>query len=96
MAITKTVQVEATGYSLLGEKQAATLSLSQFNQFIGENKLNERDTLLTFNSYSDVDLGDLVEGFESVQQNIAQLSLPFAEAQPLIAEPELNEEESHA
>lgn len=96
MAITKTVQVEATGYSLLGEKQAAILSLSQFNQFIGENKLNERDTLLTFNSYSDVDLGDLVEGFESVQQNIAQLSLPFAEAQPLIAEPELNEEESHA
>jgi hypothetical protein len=52
--------------------------------------------IIQVNSYSDVDLGDLVEGFESVQQNITQLSLPTVSVPPLIAEPELNEEESHA
>lgn len=49
VAITNTVQLECTGYSGLGEYEAAQKSLLQFRTFILESELDKRDTLLTVN-----------------------------------------------
>jgi hypothetical protein len=83
LAITRTVQIETTAYCILGEQNAARLSMKQFSDFIDRHKLNDRDTLLLFNSYSGADHGKLVDGFMDLQKKIAALPLDINETQPL-------------
>lgn len=84
LAITKTVQVETTVYCLLGEQNAARLSLKQFSEFISANALDDRNTLLTLNSFSNSDQKNLIDNFTEIQQNISALPLTIEGTQPLI------------
>ena len=84
LAITKTVQVETTVYCLLGEQNAARLSMKQFSDFITTNSLDDRDTLLTIDSYSSSSQKRLINNFINIQQKIAALPLYIEETQPLI------------
>jgi hypothetical protein len=84
LAITKTVQVEITVYCLLGEQNAARLSMRQFGDFISANELDNRDTLLALNSYSGTDQRSLIDNFTDIQQKIAALPLDIEETQPLL------------
>lgn len=84
LAITKTVQVETTVFCLLGEQNAARLSMKQFSDFIRANSLDDRDTLLTVNSFSNSDQKSLIDCFTEIQQKIAALPMTIDETQPLI------------
>jgi hypothetical protein len=84
LAITKTVQVETTVYCLLGEQNAARLSMKQFSDFISANSLDDRDTLLTFNSFGNSDHKSLIDNFTEIQQNISALPFAIEGTQPLI------------
>ncbi len=84
LAITKTVQVETTVYCLLGEQNAARISLKQFSDFVSANSLDDRDTLLTLNSFSNSDQKSLIDNFTEIQQKISALPLVIEETQPLI------------
>lgn len=84
LAITRTVQVETTVYCLLGEQNAARMSLIQFSDFISTNSLDDRETLLTLNSFSDSDQKSLIDSFSEIQQKIAALPLVIEATQPLI------------
>jgi hypothetical protein len=83
VAITRTIQVETTIYCLLGEQKAARLSMKQFSDFISANSLDDRDTLLTMNSYGNSDQKNLIDSFTDIQQKISALPLKFNEDQPL-------------
>lgn len=87
LAITKTVQVETTVYCLLGEQNAARLSIKQFSDFISTNALDDRDTLLALNSFSSSDQKDLIDNFSDLQKKIAALPPDIEETQPLIDVP---------
>ena len=84
LAITRTVQVETTVYCLLGEQNAAKLSMKQFSDFISANSLDDNDTLLTLNSFSSSDQKSLIDHFTEIQQKISALPLSIEESQPLI------------
>jgi hypothetical protein len=84
LAITRTVQVETTVFCLLGEQNAARLSMKQFSDFISANALDDRDTLLALNSFSSSDQKSLIDNFTVIQQKIAALPLDIEETQPLI------------
>jgi len=84
LAITKTVQVETTVYCMLGEQNAARLSMKQFSDFISENALDNRETLLTLNSFSDSDQKSLIDSFTEIQQKISALPLTIEGTQPII------------
>lgn len=83
LAITKTVQVETTVYCLLGEQNAARLSMKQFSDFISANALDDRDTLLALNSFSSSDQKKLIDNFTDIQQKIAALPLDIEGTLPL-------------
>jgi len=84
LAITKTVQVETTVFCLLGEQNAARLSMRQFSAFISANALDDRDTLLTLNSFGSLDQKSLIDNFSDIQQRIEALPLDIEGTQPLI------------
>lgn len=84
LAITKTVQVETTVYCLLGEQNAARLSLKQFSDFISTNALDNRNTLLTINSFSASNRKKLIDNFMDIQQKVEALPLDIKETQPLL------------
>lgn len=84
LAITKTVQVETTVYCLLGEQNAARLSMKQFSDFISVNSLDDRDTLLTLDSFGSSTQKSLIDNFMFIQQKIAALPVDIEETQPLI------------
>lgn len=50
--ITNSVQTECEGYAMLGEYEPCKECLEEFKSFILENRLNERDTLLSLNENS--------------------------------------------
>ncbi|MBK5211988.1 MAG: hypothetical protein JJE36_06775 [Coriobacteriia bacterium] len=84
LAITQTVQVETTVYCLLGEQNAARLSMKQFSDFISANSLDDRDMLLTLDSYGNSSQKNLIDNFTDIQQKIAALPLDIEETQPLL------------
>lgn len=84
LAITKTVQVETTVYCLLGEQNAARLSMKQFSDFIAVNSLDDRDTLLTLDSYGSSSQKSMIDNFTDIQRKIAALPLDIEETQPLL------------
>ena len=49
ISITNAVQIECEGYAMLGEYESSKECLVQFRDFITDNKLNKRDTLLLLN-----------------------------------------------
>lgn len=49
VAIINSVQAECEGYAILGEFEASKESLLQFKNFVSENQLDNRDTLLLLN-----------------------------------------------
>jgi hypothetical protein len=83
-AATKTVQVETTIYCLLGEQNAARLSMKQFSDFISTNELDDRETLLALNSYSSFDQKNLIKNFTDIQMKVAALPLDIEETRPLL------------
>lgn len=83
LAITKTVQVETTVYCLLGEQNAARLSMKQFSNFISSHQLDDRDTLLTLDSFGSSSKKSIIENFMDIQQRIAALPSRIEETQPL-------------
>jgi hypothetical protein len=83
-AITKTVQVEITIYCLLGEQNAARLSMVQFSDFIRINALDDRDTLLMLDSYGSSSHKNIIENFTDIRRKIAALPLDIEETQPLL------------
>lgn len=84
LAITKTVQVETTVYCLLGEQNAARLSMMQFSDFITVNSLDDRDTLLALDSFANSSNKSIIDHFTDIQQKIAALPLDIKETQPLL------------
>jgi hypothetical protein len=84
LAVTKTVQVETTVYCLLGEQNAARLSMKQFGDFIESNSLDNRDTLLTLDSFGGISQKSIIDNFTAIQQKIAALPLDIEETQPLL------------
>jgi hypothetical protein len=84
LAITKAVQVETTVYCLLGEQNAARLSMKQFSDFITANSLDDRDTLLHLDGFGDPSKKSIVDSFMDIQQKIAALPLDIEETQPLL------------
>lgn len=72
--ITRTVQTEFEGYASLGEYESCAECLTEFKQFICDNKLNKRDTLLLLGENSGQDLSGLVNDFSSIARNIASFN----------------------
>lgn len=64
---------EYAAYSLLDESEAAMSALAQFNGFIRQNRLDERDTLLELNSVSDENLTHVIDSFQGVASNVVGL-----------------------
>ena len=94
LAITKTVQVETTVYCLLGEQNAARLSMRQFGDFISANEIDNRDTLLVLNSFSTTDQKSIIDNFTDIQQKIAALPMDIEGTQPLLDSVSMKKEDT--
>ena len=70
VSITNSVQIECQGYALLGEYEASKASLLQFRDFITDNKLNERDTLILLNENTPMKKMPVVNEFMQIAENI--------------------------
>ena len=70
VSITNSVQIECRGYALLGEYEASKESLLQFRQFITENKLDDRDTLVLLNENTPMKKMPVVNDFLKIANNI--------------------------
>ena len=70
VSITNSVQVECQGYALLGEYEASKESLLQFRQFITDNKLDNRDTLILLNENTPMKKMPVVNEFMKIANNI--------------------------
>ena len=70
VSITNSVQVECQGYALLGEYEASKESLLQFRQFITDNKLDDRDTLILLNENTPMKKMPVVNEFMKIANNI--------------------------
>lgn len=70
VSITNSVQIECQGYALLGEYEASKESLLQFRQFIIDNKLDDRDTLLLLNENTPLKKMTVVNEFGKIAHNI--------------------------
>jgi hypothetical protein len=75
VAVTTAVQVEVITYCLLGEQHAAHTSLEQFSQFISDYELNNRETLILFDSFSHSTKKHIIDGFMQIQHDIRHLPL---------------------
>ena len=73
LAITKAVQIETTAYCVLDEPGAAKVCLTQFKDFINANNLSDQQTLLEFNSYSNVSHKSLISAFSDIDLRIEEL-----------------------
>lgn len=68
--ITNSVQIECQGYVLLGEYEASKASLLQFRNFITDNRLDERDTLILLNENTPMKKMTVVNEFMQIANNI--------------------------
>ena len=84
LIIIKSVQVEVVAYVLLGEQNAALTSFSQLRDFISDNALDDPNTLLFLNSYSETDYQGIIDYFSGVNKKISQLPEHIENAQPLL------------
>ena len=70
ISITNSVQIECQGYALLGEYEASKESLLQFRQFITDNKLDNKDTLILLNENTPMKKMPVVNEFIKIANNI--------------------------
>lgn len=70
VSITNSVQIECQGYALLGEYEASKESLLQFRQFIQDNKLDDRDTLILLNENTPLQKMPVVNEFMKISDKI--------------------------
>lgn len=70
ISITNTVQNECEGYAMLNEYEAGKECLVQFRDFIKDNKLNNRDTLLLLNGNLATKQIKVVDEFSSIASRI--------------------------
>lgn len=68
--ITNAVQTECEGYAMLGEYEPCKECLMEFKDFIEENKLNQRDTLLLLNENSSQKRIEVVDEFSEIAERI--------------------------
>ena len=74
-SLTDAVRIEGEGYAILGQNDASQESLNEFREFIKDNKLDDRDTLLLINSHlhSDNKAPDIVDRFDDIAHRITAL-----------------------
>ncbi len=72
IAITNMVQLECTGYSLLGEYGAEKQCLLSFQRFITDNMLDSRDTLLRLNGCLEEKQSIIVDEFSLITKRIKE------------------------
>ena len=70
VSITNAVQIECEGYSMLGEYESSKECLIQFKNFILDNKLDVRDTLLTINESLRQKQIEVVDRFSDIARRI--------------------------
>lgn len=70
ISLTNAVQVECEGYAMLGEYSACKETLMQFREFVLENELNKRDTLLRLNSGLEQKQINVVNNFGEIAEKI--------------------------
>lgn len=68
--LTNAVQVECEGYAMLGEYEPCKECLEEFKDFIVDNRLNHRDTLLLLNENSAQKKIDVVNEFSDIANRI--------------------------
>ena len=91
-AIAMMSRTEYAAYSLLGEDDAARLSLEQFKGFVLSNKLDDKQILLQINSFSNEDRGQIVNGFHVIAKSVKTMELePPEEPKELLSGEEENE-----
>lgn len=70
VAITNSVQAACEGYAILGEFEASKESLLQFKNFVSENHLDDRDTLLLLNENTPQKKIPIVNEFMIISERI--------------------------
>lgn len=75
VSLTNAVQIECEGYALLGEYEASKESLIQFKEFITENKLDDRDTLILLNENTPMKKLPVVEEFMIISDKITNFDI---------------------
>ena len=70
VAITNSVQAECEGYAILGEFESSKESLLQFKNFIIENHLDDKDTLLLLNENTPQKKIPIVNEFMMISERI--------------------------
>lgn len=75
VAITNSVQAECEGYAMLGEFESSKESLLQFRNFIIENKLDNRDTLLLLNENTPQKKIPVVNEFMLISERITTFDI---------------------
>jgi len=73
VSITNAIQLECEGYTILGEYEASKVCLSQFRNFVIENKLDQRDTLLLLNENLKEKQTCVVDEFSVIVDRIAKI-----------------------
>ena len=71
--IANSVQIECEGYAILGEYDASKESLKQFREFILDNKLEDRNTMLKLNEALDEKKIHIVNEFSQIATKIMEL-----------------------
>lgn len=66
---------ECASYYLLGEKNAGLYAIEQYGEFIENNKLNKRSTLIKINEYTRTDASKAINEFLNITTNIQKLQL---------------------
>lgn len=74
VSITNAIQIECQGYAMLGEYESSKECLIQFKEFILDNKLNERDTLLMLNESLEHKQIEVVDEFSNIANRITSFS----------------------
>ena len=72
VSITNTVQIECEGLAIMGEYEASKASLLQFKQFITDNKLDQKDTLLLLNGNTPLNKVAIVDEFMLISERITK------------------------
>lgn len=71
--------MEGTGYEILEQDEASKECLIKFREFIKDNKLDERNTLLVINSNLGTDekmSSEIINQFSNITKHIAMLDNP--------------------
>lgn len=71
--ITRTVQLECMAYSMLGQYDICNECLERFNEFVIQNELNNRDTLILINENLKENRTDIVDQFVWISLQIESI-----------------------